>query len=757
LTDVEFSAFVGELQELTTAAMLRVNAVELLCFDGSNWIAGSGKIVRAVRLLEMLDATLSARQLKRSGKRILVPVEDVNAIVILSLHREAHDADFESARELVKACVRHAVDGYAAYHDVLTTLPNRRGFERDVLSRLAAAPQIGSAPNSGAPFSLFLLSIDLDKFKDINDDRGHPYGDLVLFALARLLREFAATYNRAAEDPRGVLSVDVARFGGEEFVLALTGHIGPPEARIVAEALRKEVQVSGLPRDEDARQYSKSVPLPPAAERTVRTSLGFSGSAVAELVSDYTVAINSLGRQADTALYVAKQAGRNCVREFENILLSGGRVLKHHLDAGVVVIDIGSDVGVRGGHRFDVFHPSFVGDVAYKQSDGRGEPTLGTYPRRRMASIEVFEADARISFCTVYQHDGLAAIPEHSALLLITRVTDENAERIVVDERRRGSNRLTELIRTLADSDRSNDFAVGIVCISNVAALSETGGRVLVEQTMDLLISLVRAEFSDALRYSAVHGNEVRFVVVGINASAVQEHVQGLFQRLHAERSRGVFKVGLYINGYFESSRLAEDKSTISPRSALEFARFALSAAPETGNQMVAFSDATPWRLLHESLREGRAALGLEQYRAMRTLGIENALLEREASLCALQIASESAKAIEAARRAVELARANPLYWINLCYVLAMLGEFDEAATIPAEAVPLALDEAVAEYNGGYRAALALAMRFGMNTDNPSVRDNVHTALRDALDARWDPQEDRLRVRVEEALAAMSS
>jgi len=104
-----------------------------------------------------------------------------------------------------------------ANEDALTLLLNRRAFERDILSY----------EHNKTPFSLIML--DIDKFKDFNDNYGHLLGDQVLKIVARRLieccRDNARTY----------------RFGGEEFVIILP-HKSLPSARQLAETVRRAVE-----------------------------------------------------------------------------------------------------------------------------------------------------------------------------------------------------------------------------------------------------------------------------------------------------------------------------------------------------------------------------------------------------------------------------------------------------------------------------------------------------------------------------------
>ncbi len=151
--------------------------------------------------------------------------------------------------------------------DGLTGIGNRRAFDRSLreLWRRHAAVQ--------APLSL--LMADLDHFKRINDEFGHPAGDAVLMQTARLLRDCVRH------------SDIVARFGGEEFAVLLPG-ADLHAAMQVAEKVRTALQASSW------------------AHRTVTASIGVS-AATPQSEDDPA----TLLARADRALYEAKQNGRN--------------------------------------------------------------------------------------------------------------------------------------------------------------------------------------------------------------------------------------------------------------------------------------------------------------------------------------------------------------------------------------------------------------------------------------------------------------
>jgi diguanylate cyclase (GGDEF)-like protein len=102
--------------------------------------------------------------------------------------------------------------------DQLTGLLNRRGFDQAAESALTKALE-ANVPTTG-------LMCDIDRFKAINDQFGHEFGDKVLIAIAEVLRSFAE---------RGQMLV--ARHGGEEFAILMTG-VSKERAAQYAEELR---------------------------------------------------------------------------------------------------------------------------------------------------------------------------------------------------------------------------------------------------------------------------------------------------------------------------------------------------------------------------------------------------------------------------------------------------------------------------------------------------------------------------------------
>lgn len=153
--------------------------------------------------------------------------------------------------------------------DPLTGLSNRLQLG-DAIDR--AIMRTGSRPRDQA-----ILLLDIDHFKEINDRYGHLVGDEVLKTIAQILR--------AAAGP----GCTVGRWGGEEFML-VCHDTDPGEVKAIADRIVVEVR-------------ARDLGIPSTVTISVGVSTGKSGDTAETLV-----------QRADDALYMAKQAGRDCVK-----------------------------------------------------------------------------------------------------------------------------------------------------------------------------------------------------------------------------------------------------------------------------------------------------------------------------------------------------------------------------------------------------------------------------------------------------------
>lgn len=165
--------------------------------------------------------------------------------------------------------------------DSLTGLKNRRRFEEDLRVAMARSRRDGS---TGA-----VLMLDLDSFKEVNDSHGHQAGDRMIQEVAAVLRD------------RTRVSDVLARIGGDEFAIVLP-RCTPAEARVVADSVAQAI----------AEHRSGDERLAP-----ITASVG-----VAMFGEDPRTSLESVISEADTAMYAAKDSGRDGVRVFDRVAVS---------------------------------------------------------------------------------------------------------------------------------------------------------------------------------------------------------------------------------------------------------------------------------------------------------------------------------------------------------------------------------------------------------------------------------------------------
>lgn len=241
------------------------------------------QVIRAERAV-LTNATNQTRHSDTTTAQILcVPLRAQKHVVgaLLMASRCSDQAYTEADKELLQfvstqigAAIRrqtlHSRLQQLALHDELTGLPNRSLFHDRLKAWLARVRR------EQAAFSL--LYVDLDRFKEVNDQHGHGVGDTLLQQVAKRLQACIRD------------SDTVARFGGDEFVVLLANVKAPEQASIVAEkildVLNQPFILAGTPV-------------------TVVPSIGIAHCPL------HGTDVESLLRKADRAMYQAKSLGGN--------------------------------------------------------------------------------------------------------------------------------------------------------------------------------------------------------------------------------------------------------------------------------------------------------------------------------------------------------------------------------------------------------------------------------------------------------------
>lgn len=217
-----------------------------------NLSLGAG-IVAAVRRFELSNGDFA-------------PTDLTNELLFLAEANAAVSAEAAALSDRLRHA--HIVAEERSFTDTLTGLRNRRGLDRmlEMLSQRRGR------------FSI--LALDLDRFKEVNDTKGHAAGDQVLRAVSTAMLQAA----RSADV--------VARTGGDEFVIILEG--SAPQARLVRIAER----------------------LIAAAEQPIETEGGIASisASIGIAVSDDHPPgdVGAVWKAADAALYLSKKSGRGC-------------------------------------------------------------------------------------------------------------------------------------------------------------------------------------------------------------------------------------------------------------------------------------------------------------------------------------------------------------------------------------------------------------------------------------------------------------
>ena len=181
-----------------------------------------------------------------------------------------------SARDITSAQELSELLHYQATHDELTDLINRREFEKRV-QRLLNSDEL-------AQHQHVLCYMDLDQFKVVNDTCGHAAGDELLNQIGKLLRKQIRQRDT------------LARIGGDEFAI-LFEHCTLVRAVDIMSKLQNAVNEFRFAWEDKSFSIGISIGL--------------------VVIDDHLLTVDEILKQADTACYMAKKDGRNCIRVYE--------------------------------------------------------------------------------------------------------------------------------------------------------------------------------------------------------------------------------------------------------------------------------------------------------------------------------------------------------------------------------------------------------------------------------------------------------
>ncbi|WP_238357964.1 EAL domain-containing protein [Cohnella zeiphila] len=206
---------------------------------------------------------------KRDGTALVLNMTNVPVI----LHGEISGV-FVMIRDITERKQAEEKISRMVYHDSLTGLPNRRYFEEKLQQSIASAMKMGR--------EAFVMFLDLDGFKLVNDSLGHDFGDLLLQEVAKRIEECVREHGM------------VSRLGGDEFTVILED-ITEEEAIAIADRIIHSIEAPILLEGQ---------------ELYVTTSIGISR------YPDDGTDSRTLMKRADAAMYSAKEQGKNNYRVY---------------------------------------------------------------------------------------------------------------------------------------------------------------------------------------------------------------------------------------------------------------------------------------------------------------------------------------------------------------------------------------------------------------------------------------------------------
>lgn len=219
--------------------------------------------------IQRLRATLEKSSVEEIKKETLGVVNELNGLITLrKQQQESRNAELRTQLDSLGSRLQEAERDRGT--DPLTQLANRRTFDGELARAATVFHAVGQTSS--------LLAIDIDYFKQVNDEHGHPVGD-------RVLQAFAETM--VLSFPRKIDTV--ARIGGEEFAVILRD-TGVESARRLGLRFLDKVR-------------TQSIPVPKGS-LTLTASIGVAVPLPGEVPAGWL-------ERADAALYAAKRAGRD--------------------------------------------------------------------------------------------------------------------------------------------------------------------------------------------------------------------------------------------------------------------------------------------------------------------------------------------------------------------------------------------------------------------------------------------------------------
>lgn len=275
LTSRSAIAIIGKrLDQATIDELAGMHHISGMRFEASSWVPDRNAAMIELRNQSGKSVGWLVWPPREPGAALVSKVAPYLLLFALLVGGAVLAMSLRTRRLTQSLLVSEARASHMAFHDVLTGLPNR--------ARLESAYAEISTRSLSHGHSFAMLCIDLDHFKAVNDSLGHLAGDA-------LIRVIAGRIRATCDDDEFI-----ARFGGDEFIILKEG----ADARTAAMLAERLINSVAEPVELEAGRV-------------------FVGASVGIVISSWeNISAHECLRRADLALYDAKDAGRNCYRNF---------------------------------------------------------------------------------------------------------------------------------------------------------------------------------------------------------------------------------------------------------------------------------------------------------------------------------------------------------------------------------------------------------------------------------------------------------
>lgn len=569
------------------------------------------------------------------------------------------------------------------------------------------------------------MSFDIDNFKQINDTYGHQVGDMVLSIFSNRL-SFAVNNLQNEIESKLILS----RPGGEEFELIAIKNLTRNILEIISNRLLIEIRNPTIPIQEEIRKYQEKnkISIPQnIQEIKILASIGIASKTSSEENFDINGIVVELRQSADTALYRAKNDGKDCVRFFEDIRLKHGRIAEFHPQSELAIIDIGKSVNVKNGDIYSVYYPPFTGENSFIRDDGRSKKKLGDYIAVESAKIQVVHVQEQLSTCVIIEKQTADPIPIGSLLKSLTVGTKPHFFSSRQFQTNNGKPEdLIKNIDLLLQKDN-------LLCIINLLPNIETENF---EQKSNLLIkyssyiSMIlpgRTEVflsSDDSMFIIIKSKSYYIEVNEAEDNSSEENGEIFCLKVKDEINKTLldlskhfnFRAGIYLRCDHP------EFSEVSPEICLHLSKAALNVSLRTSKKLnISYFEANQAILAWRRANNTRDAIA--DYCSFKKYGVSNLGMENQLGLTIL--ANEDIENIELAELALTIANdKNPhhdYYWANLGLIKSYMGKFSEAY----ELLLRMKDENKTTLTATYRIALAKSALESQKSNKLITNENL--------------------------------